>query len=266
MQASVRSSTTFIQTNNMKLTELTWQDINALDRERTVVLIPTGAVEQHGPHLPLGTDTYLATAATEEIAAECPTITLVTPCLWLGCSLHHMPFSGTLSHSFEGYDQALRRTILSLADHNFLKFMVINGHGGNCDSNRITLRDLRHKNPTLQLAAGNYFDFIDQSLLESTMEGPIKSIRHACEAETSLMLHKHPNLVRTDKLRDDGLAHEPNIPGLISNFDEVTEEGSLGYATLANAEKGATFWKSIVANGAKAVKDFSDGYSYLGIS
>lgn len=248
----------------MKLSELTWQDVNALDRERTVVLIPMGAMEQHGPHLPLGTDTFLASAAAGEIAAEASDVSLLTPCLWLGASLHHMPFSGTLSHSFRGFNESICQVVTSLADHNFIKFMAINGHGGNCDSMRIAFRDLRHKRPNLQLAATNYFDFIDPALYQK-MKGPIKGIRHACEAEVSLMLHKHPNLVRKDKLRNDGLAASPEIPGLISNFDEITEEGSFGYAPLATPELGAAFWESIVRNGAKAVRTFSDGYSYLGI-
>lgn len=248
----------------MKLNELTWQDVNALNRERTVVIIPLGAVEQHGPHLPLGTDSFLASAAAEEIASQVSDICLLTPCLWLGASLHHMPFPGTLSHSFEGFHEDIRRTVTSLADHNFIKFMTINGHGGNVDSMNIVFRELRHKRPNLQLAAANYFDFVDPELYQQ-MKGPIKGIRHACEAEVSLMLHKHPNLVRKDKLRDDGLAPSPQIPGLISIFDEITEEGSLGYATLATAELGALFWDSIVKNGAKAVRNFSVGYSYLGI-
>jgi creatinine amidohydrolase len=258
------SSTTYIQTNKMRLNELTWQDVNALDREHTVVLIPMGAIEQHGPHLPLGTDTFLATAAAEEIAEATAEMSLVTPCLWLGASLHQMPFSGTLSNSFDGFHENIRQLVNSLADHNFIKFMAINGHGGNCDSMRIVFRDLRHKRPNLQLAAANYFDFIDPELLQ-TMKGPIKGIRHACEAEVSLMLHKHKNLVRTDKLRNDGLEPSPQIPGLISNFDEVTEEGSFGYATLATPELGAAFWQSIVKNGEKVVRSFSEGYSYLGI-
>lgn len=249
----------------MLLSELTWPEVSALDKASTVVLIPTGAVEQHGPHLPLGTDTYLATAAAQEIAAACPDIALVTPCLWMGASLHHMPFPGTVSASFEGYAEALRRAVASLADHGFIKFMAVNGHGGNCDSNRIVFRQLRHERPTLQLAAANYFDFIEPGLLDSTMEGPLKSIRHACEAETSLMLHKHPSLVRVKKLRNDGLAAYPDIPGLVSNFDEITEQGSFGFATLASAQKGEAFWASIIQNGAKAVRDFSAGFAYLGI-
>lgn len=265
MPASELSLATSTPINEMKLIELSWPEVAALDRDKTVVLIPTGAVEQHGPHLPLGTDTYLATAAAEEIAVACNDIALVTPCLWMGASLHHMPFAGTVSQSFDGYAEALRRAVVSLADHGFLKFMTINGHGGNCDSNSIVFRQLRHERPTVQLAAANYFDFIDQGLLTQTMQGPLKGIRHACEAEASLMMHKHPALVRNDKLRNDGLNAEPAIPGLVSNFDEITEQGSYGYATLATAEKGSAVWGSIVANGAQAVRDFSNGYAYLGI-
>ncbi|QYK52712.1 MAG: creatininase family protein [Fimbriimonadaceae bacterium] len=247
----------------MKLAELTWQDVAELSRD-IVVLIPTGAVEQHGPHLPLATDTLLATAAAEDIEAQLPDLTLLTPTLWLGASLHHMPFSGTLSHSFTGYDEALKRVILSLAEHRFIKFMTINGHGGNCDLNRVAMRDLKSQNPNLQLAAANYFDFPEASTWKDTLKGPTKNIRHACEAEASLMLHKFPHLVRKDRIRDDGLEPTPAIPGLITQFDEITEQGSLGHATYASAETGAALWQAIVAGGVQAVQGFADGYHFLG--
>jgi len=247
----------------MKLAELTWQDVAELSRD-IVVLIPTGAVEQHGPHLPLATDTLLATAAAEDIEAQLPEITLLTPTLWLGASLHHMPFSGTLSNSFSGYDEALKRVILSLADHHFIKFMTVNGHGGNCDSNRIAMRDLKSQNPNLQLAASNYFDFPEASTWEKTLKGPTKHIRHACEAEASLMLHKFPHLVRKDRIRDDGLEASPAIPGLITQFDEITEQGSLGHASFANAKTGAALWQAVIAGGVQSVQSFADGFNFLG--
>jgi len=247
----------------MKLAELTWQDIADLSRE-IVVLIPTGAVEQHGPHLPLATDTLLATAAAEDIEAQLPDVTLLTPTLWLGASLHHMPFAGTLSHSFAGYDEALKRVILSLADHRFIKFMTINGHGGNCDSNRVAMRDLKSQNPKLQLAAADYFDFLEESAWTTHLKGPTKHIRHACEAEVSLMMHKFPHLVRKDRIRDDGLEASPAIPGLVTQFDEITEQGSLGHATFATAETGAKLWQAVVEGGVRAVRHFSQGYCFLG--
>lgn len=249
----------------MILAERTWPEVDALSRD-AVVLIPTGSIEQHGPHLPFGTDTYLATAAGQAIEAALPTETLLTPCLWLGASLHHMAFPGSLSASFAGYDAALSSVITSLARPGFYRFMVINGHGGNCDSNRITLRQLKFEQPNLQLVAANYFDFIDPQVLAESMRGPHKGIRHACEAETSMMMHQHPELVRNNLIRDDGLEPTPKIPGLITQFDEITEQGSLGWATFATAEAGEKLWQSAVQGGIVAVRALLDGYQFVGAS
>ena len=126
----------------MKLAELTWQDAGALDRE-VVVLIPTGSLEQHGPHLPLFTDSILATAAAEAIEARLSDKVLLTPTAWLGCSGHHLPFSGSLSASFEGYEDTLIQIVESMIPHGFIKFLFINGHGGNVSSNDVVCRKLK---------------------------------------------------------------------------------------------------------------------------
>ncbi len=249
----------------MKLAELTWPDIESLSRE-VVVLIPTGSIEQHGAHLPLATDTILATDAAEQIEAVLPDKTLLTPCLWLGASLHHLPFPGSLSATFEGYDSALTAVVRSLLPAGFYKFMTINGHGGNADSNRITFRRLKSDHPHLQLAAPNYYDFIDPALLSKMLRGSTKSIRHACEVETSLMMHRRPDLVRPDRIRDDGREPTPRIPGLITQFDEITEQGSLGEATLASAETGRILWDSAIRGGTQAVEAMHDGIIFLGSS
>ena len=216
----------------MKLAELTWQDVDALDRE-IVVLIPTGSLEQHGPHLPLFTDSILVTAAAEAIEQQ--SSLLLTPTLWMGASSHHMAFSGTISADFGTYISALQAVIDSLAEHGFRRFFVLNGHGGNNSPNDMALRELKADNPNLMLAVRSYYSFIPDGGA-SVLEGPIKSIKHACEAEASLMLHLAPQLVRREKLRDDGL--KGPIEGGVHHFDEVTEEGSYGYASFASAEKG----------------------------
>ena len=97
------------------------------------------------------------------------------------------------------------------------------------------------------------------------MEGPVKRIRHACEAEASLMLHLRPELVRKDKLRDDGLEVDPPIRGLTIQFDERTEEGSLGYATLATAEKGKVLFEAAIDGAVKEIGDLADGFVLKGI-
>lgn len=248
----------------MKLAELTWQQVGAVSKE-VVVLVPTGSLEQHGPHLPLFTDSLLATAAAGAVEERLPEKVLLTPCVWLGCSGHHLSFAGSLSASFGGYEDTLIAIVESLEPHGFRKFFFLNGHGGNSDSNSVVCRRLKADYPDCVFGNRGYFKYIPTSVLESTMEGPLKEIKHACEAEASMMLHLHPGLVHKDKLRDDGLKPDPPIEGLTLHFDEVTEEGSFGYATLATAEKGKKLFDAAVEGAAREIGALADGFVLRGI-
>jgi creatinine amidohydrolase len=248
----------------MKLAELTWQDAGEVSKE-VVVLVPTGSLEQHGPHLPLYTDSYLATAAAEAVESRIPDKVLLVPCVWLGCSSHHLPFPGSLSASFPGYEDALVQIVESLIPHGFTKFFFLNGHGGNDDSNSVVCRRLKVDNPDCVFGNRGYFAYIPADVLKATMTGPLKEIRHACEAEASMMLHVHPSLVRRDKLRDDGLRTDPEVSGLTLHFDELTEEGSYGYATLATAEKGKALFDSAVEGAVRELSALADGFVLKGI-
>ena len=102
----------------MKLAELSWPEVDALDRE-TVFVIPTGSLEQHGPHLPLFTDSILVTAVAEAVEAKLAASMVLTPTLWLGASTHHLAFAGSLSASFEGYVLAIAAVADSLSGQGF---------------------------------------------------------------------------------------------------------------------------------------------------
>ncbi|MFQ3586310.1 MAG: creatininase family protein, partial [Fimbriimonadaceae bacterium] len=228
-----------------------------------VVLIPTASLEQHGPHLPLLTDTILATAVAEAVERALPDRVLLTPTLWLGASGHHLKFPGTLSASFAAYIGAVESVVESLVPHGFRKFYVINGHGGNTAPNQVATRSLKQRYPELVLGRAGYFDFLTADDFQ-VLEGPFKTIRHACEAEVSLMLHVRPDLVRTERLRDDGLAPEPRVVGLEFTFDEITEQGSIGKATLASAEKGRRLFEAAVAGLLGELKAVADGFVFVG--
>lgn len=247
----------------MKLAEMTWQDARDAPRD-AVVLIPTGSNEQHGPHLPLWTDSFLVTAAAEAVERLIPDQVILTRTLWLGASGHHLRFPGTLSASFPAYSGAIHSVVESLIPHGFTKYFFLNGHGGNAEPNGVALRELKAKYPALTLAHSGYFSFIPQETLQTILEGPVKEIRHACEAEASLMLHLHPELVRRERLRDDGLRAEPPLKSPIHHFDEITEEGSLGYATLATAEKGKALFEAAVEGAVKEIRTIAEGYSLIG--
>jgi creatinine amidohydrolase len=229
----------------MVLARATWQDVRDLSRD-AVAVVPTGSLEQHGAHLPLFTDTLLASAVAEEAERRLGDRVLLAPALWMGASGHHMAFPGTVDAGFEAYLAALGAAMGSLARHGFARIFVLNGHGGNTEPNGIACRAHKARHPESVVGHAGYFHWIPTAVLENVLEGPAKTIRHACEAETSLMLHLHPGLVRMDKARDDGLVCEPPVPGLVWRFDECTEEGSFGYATLASAEKGARLFEAAV--------------------
>lgn len=242
----------------MVLADSTWKDVDAFSRE-AVVVIPTGSLEQHGPHLPLFTDSILATAVATELEKRLPSKVLLTPCLWLGASGHHLKFSGTLSASMSAYMGAIQSVVESLVPHGFRKFYVVNGHGGNNEPNGVALRELKAKYPNLTFGHSGYYAFAEEAT-KNVLEGNFKTIRHACEAEVSLMLHIRPDLVRKDLIRNDGLAPEKQLRGVIHHFDEMTEEGSLGSATLATAEKGRRIYEAAIQGLREEIEIIADGY------
>jgi creatinine amidohydrolase len=246
----------------MHLQRMTWPEVGKIPRE-TLVLIPTGSLEQHGPHLPLFTDSLLVTYVAEAVEKQLAEKVLLTPTLWLGASGHHLKFPGTLSASFETYEGAVQNVVESLMPHGFHRFYVLNGHGGNTDANSIALRKLKEKNRNCTFGHSGYFAFADETIAR-TLTGPTKHIRHACEAEASMMLHAFPDLVRVEKLRDDGLKPDPAIRGLVHMFDEVTEEGSLGFATEATAEKGRILLEAAISAIVRELGSLADGYMLIG--
>src|SRR5215813_2588841 len=119
-------------TSRLLLHELTRAELQELAPHALVVL-PTGAIEQHGPHLPVGTDFFavehVARTAAAEIAAQIPA--LVTPTMPFGSSHHHLPFGGTMSLSTETYFRAMFDLAESLIISGFRRIFIVNGHGGN---------------------------------------------------------------------------------------------------------------------------------------
>lgn len=242
----------------MRLAEATWHEIDALDRD-TVVVIPTGSLEQHGPHLPLLTDTILVESVCQAAASQVGEGAILTPTIWLGESGHHLPYAGSLSASHATYSGAIRDCVHSLSRHGFRVFALINGHGGNISANDLILRELKEEDPSRVLAATDYFRFLSPEI-EEILEGPQKSMGHACEAETSLMLHLRPELVRMNLAVSDGFIAKPPIDGLVLLFDERSEHGPVGHPTYANAEKGRRLFELAVSRTADWIKALRVGY------
>ncbi|HKO22444.1 MAG TPA: creatininase family protein [Candidatus Eisenbacteria bacterium] len=187
--------------DNLQLEQLRSPEI----RERiqagwTSVIVACGAVEQHGPHLPLFTDAEVGTASAIEIARRLGH-TLVAPTIRIGCSEHHMEFAGTITVRRETFEAVVTDYVTSLARHGFQRIFLLPAHGGNFGPLAAMEERLRQAvAPTLVVAYTDVFSVVDLWRRETEAElGLGASVGgHADIAETSVMRHLHESLVRMD--------------------------------------------------------------------
>ena len=231
----------------MKLGEMTWPEIGDLDRERFVAVYPIASFEQHGDHLPLLTDTLECegiTAAMEERAGD---RIVVLPTQWLGYSFHHIHFGGSLTATSGTHVSMIVETVDGLLRAGFDKVLILNGHGGNQADMRVALQDLRERHMEARVYGASWWEVAQAGLDEVRTAGADGS-GHAGETETSLMLHLHPGLVRTDRMTRGGVrapsAHESQVQRF-HMLEEVSPRGHFGDPTAASAEKGERMLEAI---------------------
>jgi len=231
----------------MKYQELTAPRIASLDRQATLVVVPIAAVEQHGPHMPTGTDTILCTAVAEALESRLPSQILLTPTIWLGASAHHLRLGATLDEGLDNYIATLCDVGTSLLNDGFQRILFLNGHGGNIDPMKIAVRLLQPEYVDTLLVAGNYWSVADAER-EAILEGDQKYVGHACEFETSMMLHVRPELVDQAKIVNAGAPIPDVIDGLYVSRDmcQRTKDGHTGRPDLASAEKGERLFNGII--------------------
>jgi creatinine amidohydrolase len=221
---------------------MTFPELREVARDRTVVLAPIAACEQHSRHLPTITDTVLVTGVAEGVERRLPDQVLLLPSQWLGASSHHLRFGATLSAEIDTHVDMLCDMLRPLLDDGFQRLLVLNGHGGNIDTMHMALRRLQPTYRRHILSAASYWDLAAQELA-ALAEGPRKAMGHACEFETSMMLALRPELVRREAIRDDPPRDDPALRGLFLTDDmwQKTDHGCVGYPERASAEKGRRF-------------------------
>src|SRR6185437_3135079 len=179
----------------MFLKDLTWPEVKKLKLTNKVVLFPLGSFEQHGHHLPLTTDTDIVTAVAEGIERKHPDKVLCLPTLWPGHSTHHLFFPGTLSVDQMPYIQLLVEMCRSVVKFGAKKVFLLNGHGGNDIPARAALRELKSEFPKVHFVFASYWSIAGQTIKEVRESGH-GGLGHACEMETSIMLHLCPERVK----------------------------------------------------------------------
>ena len=179
----------------LQLAHLTRAHCRELASEALVVW-PVGSTEQHGPHLPVGTDAMGAEWIAQEAAAlVADRVTIVmAPTLWLGSSAHHLPFGGTMSLETETYLRVLGEGVSTLAESGFERIFILNGHGGNHELSQLAARDVALARD-VHVAAGSWWTIAWDQLVAAGAADIGRFPGHAGRFETSMMLALRPDLV-----------------------------------------------------------------------
>jgi creatinine amidohydrolase len=237
---------------------LDWQDFRApefqgLDPMRTIAVLPTAAVEQHGPHLPVGTDAIINAGLLDLLRERAPDdLDLrILPLVAVGKSNEHLWAAGTLTLTAETALRAWTEIGLSVARAGVRKLVVLNSHGGNVDLISIVARELRVRAGMFVLRSGWSAGGAPEGLLSERER--LFGI-HGGDAETSLVLHFRPETVDMAAARDfrssaEGAALSPIGPvahGWIAS--DLNPAGVVGDAHLATAEKGRALAERHVAD------------------
>ncbi len=229
------------------MNQLSWVDYEArLKRDRPAILLPVGALEQHGPHLPLGTDGLLSSAVAADAAARIGA--LVAPGLSYGSKSQPkcgggQHFCGTTSVDAATMIGSVRDAVREFARHGATKLVIVNGHYENqwfiTEGIDLGLRDVGGS-AALQVMRLEYWDFLSEATLATVFPDgfPGYALEHAAVIETSLMLHYHPSLVRLDLIPEEPPVDFPPYDVYPTRKHWVPLSGVLSSARGSSADKG----------------------------
>jgi creatinine amidohydrolase len=244
---------------------LTWDEIDSMENKENVVIIqPIGAIEQHGPHLPIIVDSAISMGvlgkALEKLDDAIPAYSL--PCIYYGKSNEHCHFPGTIILKAETLLAIIKEVAESIYRAGFRKLVLMNSHGGQPQIMEIAARDIHEQHQDFMvfpLFTWKVPNIAGQLLSEKELELGI----HAGDAETSLMLSLLPEQVKMDKAvkeypqglpENSLLSMEGNLP-FAWLTGELSKSGVLGDATIASREKGDRLLASLVEGWVEVIKD-----------
>ena len=247
----------------MRYGHLTWPEIKSA-AGNAIALLPLGSCEQHGPHMPLLTDTLIVTAFAEAVEARMSDEILLLPTHWMGQSDHHLPLAGTVTAHPELYTRWIVRSLECLVEHGFRKIFALNGHGGNevpAKQALVELYSRGYERKDLWVGMASYWDLGRSTFQQMAAEG-IGGVRfespmltHADEWEYSLALHLFPELCRPDKVKAVPTKFKTkyydvdqsiHLISLSTPFTAFIPTGAANRPELASAEKGKVLFEGVV--------------------
>ncbi|HDD64286.1 MAG TPA: creatininase family protein [Thermoprotei archaeon] len=245
----------------MRWEELTSSDFKMLDKDNLVAIIVVGSIEVHGPHLPLGTDTILTYAAVLK-AAEVEDAVVLPP-LYYCYVPENRNFEGTITISGDTFIKLLEEICDEVYRNGIKKILIVNGHGGNVRPLRLFLREMLRKGKRYQLYivtdAWSPFSKEISEVKES------KVIGHACEIETSLIMHVRPNLCKLNRVKGEAkLGVEKVVEGVEAMVDWISYaiEGYVGNPLLASKDKGEKLFNAWVRGLVEIIRNIKSDKQY----
>ena len=228
----------------LALDELTWPEVRAeIANGRDTLVLALGATEQHGPHLPLGTDALIGDAAAGAVAERLDAF--VAPTVRVGCSEHHLAFAGTLSISTETFAAIVRDLVAAVGRHGFARLVLLPTHGGNFGPLAAAMEGVEPVEGLEVVALTDLAILTEGTAAMSADQGvsPAEAGVHAGEWETSLLLALHPELVRMERA-EEGYTGDLAL-GLRQAFgegiDTVADNGVIGDPRAAQADSGNAY-------------------------
>ncbi|HHY53902.1 MAG TPA: creatininase family protein [Chloroflexi bacterium] len=235
-----------------------------------VVLIPIGHTEQHGLHLPLNTDTVIIDAIARGAVQAAPTQCVTLPAFPYGVSTHRAAFAGTLNTGGRAFEDFWLAVLDALVARGYDRFYLMSGHGGNCSFlvNVVKYAGERHRRIFAATAWLHTAGHLGAPAIAAHRRSTIGGMGHACELETSMMLHLAPATVHMERVVDEtDFIATPNyymdwIEGgaLIANppWDDDTATGAYGAGSLATAEHGRLWLEAAIAEKVEHVAEIHE--------
>ena len=237
--------------------KLSWEEVKRAAAEERVPLVPIATLEDHGRHLPIDTDVTLVEAICRGAATELSDDTVLLPPIVHGYSPHHMDFPGTVTIRWDTFTRYCTDVALSLVKHGFQRVLLVNGHGSNQNLVEMAARLTMVEEPESIVGATFYLVTPrSQDVIADVRTSDRGGMGHACELETSLYLHLHPEAVDMDKAVDERGYPESEHAWLdwsdgplkvMPWWSSFSESGVQGDATKATADKGKALFEAAVA-------------------
>ena len=237
---------------------MTLEEVEEVKKQTDVAIIPIGSIEQHGLHLPLKTDIFIAYEISKLVAKKVPVV--IAPPIFYGESSHHIDFPGTISLESSTLIALVKDVAKSLFKHGFKKIVILNAHGGNAPILQVASNEIHQETGAVVILVDWWSIASDEVVKIKTSE-----VFHACEIETSIMLALDPSSVDLKKV----VKEIPKSPSKFIKFDfpseprarmawrtkEISTSGVIGDPTKASLEKGKKIIDAVVQRLANLIED-----------